>query len=70
MGAWPGRSEQSDLIYNDTRGILTTYLINAGYLNANVWGDAAPEYFIEVKTTTGDCNDRFYMSAKQYRMVG
>ena len=70
MGAWPGRRETSDFTYKDANSILTRFLINAGYLDANVWANATPEYLIEVKTTTGDFSDRFYMSANQYRMVG
>jgi hypothetical protein len=66
---WPGRRETSDLRYNDRERFLTRHLIRAGYLDGNVWSEATPEYFIEVKTTTGDCGDRFFMSSKQYRMV-
>jgi hypothetical protein len=69
MGPWPGRHETSDLIYKDDDSILTTYLIGAGYLDADVWANATPEYLIEVKTTTRDFSDRFYMSRNQYRMV-
>jgi hypothetical protein len=50
--------------------MLTRYLINAGYLDENVWASATPEYLIEVKTTTGDLGDRFYMSSNQFRLVG
>jgi hypothetical protein len=70
MGAWPGRRETSDLLYRDARSVLTRYLINAGYLDENVWAGATPEYLIEVKTTTGNFDDRFYMSNKQFRLVG
>jgi hypothetical protein len=66
---WPGRRETSDIRYNDTERLLTRHLINAGYLDGNVWSEATPEYLIEVKTTTGDCGDRFFMSSNQYRMV-
>ena len=67
MGAWPGRRETSNLMYNDTDRILTRYLINADYLDTNIWADATPWYLMEVKTTTGDFSDRLYMSSNQYR---
>jgi hypothetical protein len=66
---WPGRRETSDLRYDDRERILTRHLIRTGYLDGNVWSEATPEYFIEVKATTGDCGDRFFMSSNQYRMV-
>jgi hypothetical protein len=66
---WPGRREVSDLTFRDIRGIPTGHLIRGGYLTANVWSEATPEYLIEVKTTTGDCGDRFFMSRNQYEMV-
>ncbi|KAF8859481.1 hypothetical protein BDZ45DRAFT_673240 [Acephala macrosclerotiorum] len=66
---WPGRRETSDLWYNDREGFLTRHLIRAGYLDGNVWSEATPEYFIEVKTTTGDCDDRFFMSRNQYSIM-
>jgi len=66
---WPGRRETSDIKYTDSGRFLTRHLIREGYLDRNVWSEATPEYFIEVKTTTGDCGDRFFMSSNQYRMV-
>jgi hypothetical protein len=66
---WPGQRETSDLRYNDRGGLLTRYLIEAGYLDRDVWSEATPEYLIEVKTTTGHCESRFFMSRNQYRMV-
>jgi hypothetical protein len=66
---WPGQREISDIRFNDTRSFLTQHLINGGYLDGDVWSGATPEYFIEVKTTTGDCGDRFFMSSNQYRLV-
>lgn len=67
--AWPGRRETSDLLYQDTWSALTRHLIDTGYLSGNVWAGATPEYLIEVKTTTGNCDDRFYMSSSQFRLV-
>ncbi|KAH8808653.1 hypothetical protein F5884DRAFT_900865 [Xylogone sp. PMI_703] len=65
---WPDR-ETSDIVYKDELGVLTKFLIHAGYLNGNNWAGATPEYYIEVKTTTGYYNDRFYFSGNQYRMM-
>jgi hypothetical protein len=68
MGPWTKR-ETSDLVYKDNRSSLTTLLIVSGYLDVGIWAGAKPEYYIEVKTTTGECNDRFFMSGNQYKMV-
>lgn len=65
---WPGR-ETADITYDDEFGILTAILIANGYLVEQVWGDARPKYFIEVKTTTGGCGDRLFVSENQYRLV-
>jgi hypothetical protein len=69
MPPWPGRRETSDIVFDDTDSILTSLLIETGYLDEEVWTGAEPRYFIEVKTTTGECGDRFFMSNNQYRMV-
>ena len=68
-GRWPGQREISDLRFNDRGSLLTRHLINGGYLDGDIWSGATPEYFIEVKTTTGECGDRFFMSSNQYRLV-
>ncbi|KAE8447535.1 hypothetical protein EG329_010665 [Mollisiaceae sp. DMI_Dod_QoI] len=69
MLPWPHRYETADIVYNDVHSILTRYLIDAGYLDEEAWAGATPEYFIEVKTTTGACHDRFFLSSNQYRMM-
>lgn len=66
---WPGRRETSDIRYIDRERLLTRYLIGTGYLDENTWSEATPEYFIEVKATTGSCEDRFFMSTNQYTLV-
>jgi hypothetical protein len=66
---WSGRIEQSDLRFKDEEGMLTRRLIREGYLDRNIWSEANPEYYIEVKTTTRAWSDNFFMSGKQYRMV-
>lgn len=61
--------ETSDLVYKDNDSSLTRFLIAKGYLDVGIWAGAKPEYYIEVKTTTGKYNDRFFMNGKQYTMV-
>jgi hypothetical protein len=65
---WPFR-ETADLVYNDEQGRLTEVLIDSGYLARDEWQQARPRYFLEVKTTTGECDMPFYMSGNQYRLV-
>jgi hypothetical protein len=67
MASWDQR-ETSDIVYRDTGSHLTRLFIRLGYLE-NIWVNTEPEYFIEVKTTTGNCADRFYMSDNQYNRV-
>lgn len=68
MEHWPGR-ETADIVYNDQKGAFTDLLIQEGFLDGDIWSGATPEYFIEVKTTTGECNDRFFMSNSQVERV-
>ena len=68
MENWPGR-ETADVTYNDQSGVLTALLIEKGYLVEHIWRNARPKYFMEVKTTTGDCGDRLYISSNQYQLV-
>jgi len=67
MASWD-EPETSDIVYTDTNSHLTRLLIRLGYLDV-IWNESEPEYFIEVKTTTGNCADRFFMSYNQYNMV-
>ena len=67
MPAWEG-SETADITYRDVRSVFTSLLIEKGYLE-EVWREARPNYFIEVKTTTGLCGDRFFLSTGQYSRV-
>jgi hypothetical protein len=64
---WRGR-ETADLTYEDTEGAFTQLLMERGYL-ASGSVIAAPKYYLEVKTTTSNCEEAFYMSDNQYRMV-
>ncbi|KAI1748144.1 hypothetical protein F4782DRAFT_384783 [Xylaria castorea] len=66
MDEWRGR-ETSDITYRDVQSKLTTELIEKGYLARNRWEGKHPNYFIEVKTTTGCCETPFYISKAQYQ---
>jgi hypothetical protein len=64
--------EISDITYDDAEagGEMTRWLIGRGYEQGEKWLEKPPKYFIEVKTTTGECKDVFYMSINQARHVG
>ncbi|KAH9866598.1 hypothetical protein J1614_008290 [Plenodomus biglobosus] len=75
LAAWHGH-ETSDLVYKDNNGAFTQYLRD------NCVGGFTPyifetrdmrtspvEYYLEVKSTTGRCGTRFYMSGKQYERM-
>lgn len=75
MTNWIGR-ETADIVYKDASGELTQHLRD------NCEGDFPPqiredhdfdecpiEYYLEVKSTTGPCGTRFYMSGGQYKRV-
>lgn len=64
----PPGVEIADIVYRDRSSVLTELLIEKGYLE-DVWTGARPRYLIEVKTTTGECNDRLFMSNSQYLRV-
>lgn len=65
---WNG-VETADIVYRDTSSALTSILVDAGYLNHEQWHSANPTYYMEVKTTTGECDSAFFMSRGQYRRV-
>lgn len=68
IGHWPG-PETADIVYLDKQSVLTELLIDKGYLAQDQWRGLEPEYYIEVKSTTGACDTRFYMSKNQYQRV-
>ena len=68
LNPWSGR-ETSDIVYDDTTGILTQTLIRCGHLDPIVWTDETANYYIEVKTTTDACQDPFYVSSNQLSRV-
>ena len=65
---WGGR-ETSDIVYDDVEGGFTDLLIGNGYLDAIRWGDETPRYYIEVKSTTEQCANPFFLSSRQYTRV-
>ncbi|PGH03863.1 hypothetical protein GX51_03851 [Blastomyces parvus] len=68
LAPWNG-VETADLVYKDSSSALTSLLISAGYLSLDSWRGARPTYFMEVKTTTGENNTRFFMSKGQYQRM-
>ena len=64
---WTGR-ETADIVYKDQASFLTRRLITHGYLTWD-WLNKTPTYYLEVKTTTGPCETRFFMSKAQVKRV-
>lgn len=67
MDPWTGL-ETADITYNDTEGDFTKLLVINKYLD-EIWVGAKPMYFLEVKTTTKECNTRFFVSKSQHQKV-
>lgn len=65
---WSG-VETADIVYPDTNSELTSALVGMGHMLAGLGFAAAPTYYIEVKTTTGEWDNAFFMSKSQYRRV-
>ncbi|KAB8261764.1 hypothetical protein BDV32DRAFT_148089 [Aspergillus pseudonomiae] len=65
---WCGR-ETADLVYTDSEGILTSFLIAKGYLSSEMWAGKSPRFYLEVKSTTSSCETPFYMSKYQYERM-
>lgn len=68
MTDWTG-PETSDIVYEDTNGVLTNFLILGNYLDRDNWSKKKPKYFIEVKTTPKSSDAPFYVSKAQYSRV-
>ncbi|UPX10550.1 uncharacterized protein EKO05_0001202 [Ascochyta rabiei] len=75
LTAWHGH-ETSDLVYKDDTGAFTEYLRNNCVGGFSPWifetrnmQTSPVEYYLEVKSTTGRCGTRFYMSGKQYERM-
>lgn len=69
MAAWIGR-ETADFTYVDIGSRLSLILISKGYDIPLSPVGGTLKFYLEVKTTTDDCNTRFFMSKAQYRRVG
>ncbi|KAL5334193.1 hypothetical protein BJX70DRAFT_378796 [Aspergillus crustosus] len=67
LDPWDGR-ETADITYSDAGGVLTSLLIEKGYLVSR-WTDVTPRYYIEVKSTTSSWETPFYMSNSQYERM-
>ena len=67
MDAWKG-AETADITYDDTEGDFTKLLVENEYLD-DIWIDAKPKYYLEVKATTKECGTRFFISKSQYQRV-
>ena len=61
--------ETADIVYPDIDSRLTSLFCDAGYLDEATWESATPTYYLEVKTAVGKCDERLFMSNKQYEMV-
>jgi hypothetical protein len=75
MSNWVGR-ETADIVYKDESGVFTQYLRenSEGVFPRQISEDRdfeehPIEYYLEVKSTTGSCGTRFYMSNGQYKRV-
>jgi hypothetical protein len=72
---WAGR-ETADIVYEDTSGQLAEFLneVCLDHLPPRLEGNSNHKkrpfkYYLEVKTTTGKCKSRFFMSKAQYKRV-
>ncbi|KAF2704317.1 hypothetical protein K504DRAFT_507325 [Pleomassaria siparia CBS 279.74] len=73
---WTGR-EIADIVYTDRTGSLTQYLRDHGEGHSSAFAipvnhnhaEHPIEYFLEVKTTPGPCNSRFFMSDVQCKRM-
>jgi hypothetical protein len=65
---WYG-SETADIVYDDQQSKLTSLLIQRGYLDASIWANRRPKYYIEVKATTGTLDVPFFVSPNQYHRI-
>lgn len=57
----------SDITYADCKGILTDLVYGAE--KKREWNGRWPIYHLEVKSTTGVCEEPFHMSARQLGIV-
>ena len=57
--------ELADFVYHDESGVLTRLLFSS----QPEYHNATPEYFIEVKATSGDQSNTFFMKRRQFLRV-
>ena len=67
LDPWNG-TETADITYDDINNDLSRLLDEKGH-QVPCDQDRGPKFYIEVKTTTGDCDEPFYVSGAQYRLV-
>ena len=67
---WYGR-ETADIVYSDIGAWFTKELVDYEFLPDNTVYDyrVPPTYYIEVKTTIGECDSVFFMSKAQVQRV-
>ncbi|KAH7013105.1 hypothetical protein EDB80DRAFT_607184 [Ilyonectria destructans] len=58
----------ADFTYTDDSGQMKAYFQNAGVDQATRWSNSTT-YHLEVKTTTGSCNQPFFVSQNQVNMM-
>lgn len=68
MASYDG-PETADIIYDDLDGALTNYLARCDFIDKDIWRGKTPKYLLEVKTTTQECEARFFMSKSQVQRV-
>ncbi|KAJ6438742.1 hypothetical protein O9K51_08143 [Purpureocillium lavendulum] len=72
IGPWAGaaQDETTDIVYTDTSGAFTRLLVTNEYLDAGTWANRQDvRYYIEVKSTFGECAVPFFMSDRQYNLM-
>jgi hypothetical protein len=68
IGTWGNGLETSDLVYDDMEGVLTTLLLQQGYLEPD-YQVARPRYYIETKATMSSGTAQFHISCNQAAMM-
>jgi hypothetical protein len=56
-------------VYGDIDGVLTSLLIDRGYLASPTWDRERPMYYIEAKATTSFLSTAFFVSHNQEQMM-
>jgi hypothetical protein len=67
------KAEPADILYEDTTGKFLDFLEHEDSVGIEPWLRALPmmkrKYYIEIKTTTRDCDAVFHMSKGQHTRV-